>query len=499
MKKAIGIIVICALALTAITVGAAAIRLWEVGRLTVQLTGEQEMYVEFGQAYQEPGAAAKHTVGGRVTDIPVEISGQVDTTRVGTYLVKYTAATGNQVRTQYRRVHVADAQAPVITLIENPNSYTLPNQPYQEEGFFASDNYDGDLTNRVIREEADGKVTYTVSDSCGNTATVTRTIRYADPDLPQILLEGGQMAFIMAGDNYAEPGYTATDKDDGDLTASVVVSGVVDNLNSGIYTLQYSVTNKKGLTAKMDRTVYVIPKPETGNDASQGETTPDGTQPPLVDLPTGGTTIQPNGKVIYLTFDDGPSAHTARLLDVLAKYDVKATFFVMNTSNIGMISRTAQEGHTVAIHTYTHRYSQIYASDQAFLADLQAMQDLIYQHTGVRSTITRFPGGSSNSVSSAYNKGIMTRLTKELQNRGFQYFDWNVDSNDAGGAKTAEDVFRNVTKGVATRTYSVVLQHDTQDFSVDAVERIIAWGLCNGYTFKALDMDSPLCHHGVNN
>ena len=93
----------------------------------------------------------------------------------------------------------------------------------------------------------------------------------------------------------------------------------------------------------------------------------------------------------------------------------------------------------------------------------------------------------------------MTRLTKKLLELGYQYFDWNVDSNDAGGAKTADEIFNNVVKGVSNRTNSVVLQHDTQGFSVDAVERIIAWGLCNGYTFKALDQDSPSCHHAVQN
>ena len=166
---------------------------------------------------------------------------------------------------------------------------------------------------------------------------------------------------------------------------------------------------------------------------------------------------------------------------------------------MSLVARAAQEGHTVAIHTYTHRYSEIYASDDAFYKDLYAMQDLIYQHTGIRTMLTRFPGGSSNTISSAYNRGIMTRLTKALREKGFQYFDWNVDSNDAGGAKTADEVFENVVKCVSNRTNSVVLQHDTRGFSVDAVERIIAWGLCNGYTFKALDIDSPACHHPVNN
>ena len=164
-----------------------------------------------------------------------------------------------------------------------------------------------------------------------------------------------------------------------------------------------------------------------------------------------------------------------------------------------MITRTAQEGHTVAIHTYTHKYSQIYASDDAFLADLQAMQAVIEEYTGQQTMLTRFPGGSSNSISSAYNIGIMSRLTKKLQDMGYQYFDWNVDSNDAGGAKTSEEVFQNVIKGVKGRKYSIVLQHDIHKFSVEAVDDIIEWGLANGYTFEALTPSSPTAHHKVNN
>ncbi len=501
MKKTIVILLICALALAVITVGAAAFRSLDIaGRLSIQLNGEQKTYVEYGQTYEEPGASAKLTVGKSDKELPVEISGQVDIDRIGKYLIKYIARADGSVRTEYRHVHVVDSQAPVITLTENSNSYTLPGQPYKEEGFTATDNYDGDLTDRVIRREADGVVTYTVSDTYGNTTTVTRTINYLDPSIPQIVLQGGQMAFIMTGDNYEEPGYTATDMEDGNLTSSVVVTGAVDNLTSGIYTLKYTVTNKKGVTGTLDRTVYVIPKPEGTETPDNGQTNPDGEQtPPVVDLPTGGTTIEPNGKTIYLTFDDGPSEHTARLLDILAKYNVKATFFVVGTKDMSLVARAAQEGHTIAIHTYTHRYSEIYASDEAFFKDLYSMQDLIYQHTGIKTMLTRFPGGSSNTISSAYSKGIMTRLTKELRARGFQYFDWNVDSNDAGGAQTADEVFQNVTKGVSQRTNSVVLQHDTRGFSVDAVERIIAWGLCNGYTFKALDINSPASHHPVNN
>lgn len=504
MKKAILIIFICVLVLMAVTVGTAAFRLRDSGQLTLALNGTEKIQVEYGEEYHEPGAEAKLND----TSVSVDISGRVNTEKVGKYLVKYKARADRLVRTAYRYVYVVDSQPPAIKLTENPNSYTLPGQPYKEEGFIATDNYDGDLTDKVIRREADGKVTYTVTDSYGNTTIVVRAIRYMDPAYPQIMLEGGQMTFILAGDNYQEPGYTCTDMEDGDLTSKVVVTGAVDNLTSGIYTLQYSVTNQKGMTTTLDRTVYVIPKadsektPDGEQTPPNGEQNPDGetgTLGPNIDLPTGGTTIQPNGKTIYLTFDDGPSEHTGRLLDILAKYNVKATFFVVGTKDMSLVTRAAQEGHAVAIHTYTHRYSEIYASDEAFFNDLYAMQNLIEQHTGIKTMLTRFPGGSSNSVSSAYCKGIMTRLTKELPARGFRYFDWNVDSNDAGGAKTADEVFNNVVKGIGNRTNSVVLQHDTKGFSVDAVERIIAWGLCNGYTFKALDMDSPGCHHGVNN
>ena len=88
---------------------------------------------------------------------------------------------------------------------------------------------------------------------------------------------------------------------------------------------------------------------------------------------------------------------------------------------------------------------------------------------------------------------------KAVEAQGFRYFDWNVDSYDAGGATTADQVFNNVVNGCKGNRWSVVLQHDIHGFSVDAVERIIQWGLANGYTFKAMTMDSPGCHHGVNN
>ena len=93
----------------------------------------------------------------------------------------------------------------------------------------------------------------------------------------------------------------------------------------------------------------------------------------------------------------------------------------------------------------------------------------------------------------------MTILDEAVQDAGFQYFDWNVDSNDAGGAKKPREVFQNVVDGVSRARVSMVLQHDVHGFSVEAVEDILAWGQENGYTFRAIEPTSPGFHHGVHN
>lgn len=488
MKKALYIIIACILSLGLLLAGIFTWRTYEdTRRLSLTMNGEREIYLEYGQLYDEPGVHAELLSEEDIIDVPVTTQGEVSPQVLGKYLIKYTAQVEDIIRTDYRRVHVVDTQKPVITLVTNPGSYTILGQPYEEEGFTATDNHDGDLTQKVIRTEADGIVTYTVSDSSGNTTTVKRTIAYLDPGNPKILLDGAKTVLLMAGDAYEEPGYYATDDYNEDLTPFVTVENNLDCQTPGKYTLRYTLTSDYGVRVTDERTVYVLPPEAMPKEFQENP------------LPQGGAPFTPNDKTIYLTFDDGPSKHTAKLLDILAKYDIKVSFFVVQSSRADMIARAYREGHTIAIHTYSHNYSKIYAGDDAFMADLQAIQDVILQQTGHKTMLTRFPGGSSNTISRDYSKGIMTRLTKKLTELGYQYFDWNVDSNDAGGARTADKVFENVTKGVADRTNSVVLQHDTHEYSIDAVERIIVWGLCNGYTFKPLNHDSPTCHHPVNN
>ena len=204
--------------------------------------------------------------------------------------------------------------------------------------------------------------------------------------------------------------------------------------------------------------------------------------------------------VVYLTFDDGPSEYTNALLDVLEKYDVKATFFVTGKGDDATIKREFDEGHRVALHTWSHNYSYLYSSVDNYFADLYQVADRVKRITGEDAKLIRFPGGSSNTVSARYDKRkrIMTTLTREVEAKGYQYFDWNVDSDDAGKAKTSDVVYSNVISRLKAGP-NVVLQHDVKDYSVDAVARIIEYGQSNGFYFDKLSWDSFTAHHGVNN
>ena len=210
--------------------------------------------------------------------------------------------------------------------------------------------------------------------------------------------------------------------------------------------------------------------------------------------------------VIYLTFDDGPNnTITKQILDILKEENVKATFFVTNKGSDSIIKREYNEGHTVALHTASHEYSKVYSSVDNYFKDLDLVQARVKRITGVESKIIRFPGGSSNTVSRNYDKGIkiMTILTSEVLNRGYKYYDWNVDSGDAGNCVSASNksncVYKNVTKNLSKKRSNIVLMHDIKSYTKDALRDIIAYGKANGYTFKAITTDTTMITQRVNN
>lgn len=445
--------------------------------ININLNGSPKETIEYGDTYTEQGAtAAFNTPASKNVPLNVTIKGSVDSSKLGTYHIHYKAKKGIFSVQKSREVKIVDTKAPIIELNKIDGYYPKTGETYQEEGFTATDNYDGDITSKIKRTEDKNVITYTVSDSSGNKTSVQRTIEYNDGIAPTITLNGDSDITIKAGTRFEDPGCTAKDSHGNDISDSVSVSDNISTYRAGTYTITYSVTDKFGNETSIDRTVTVEAVKQTATTSS-------------------------GNKVVYLTFDDGPGAHTQQLLDILDKYNVKVTFFVTNVNSgyENMIAKEAAAGHTVAIHSASHDYKKIYSSVDAYFADLNEMSDIIYVQTGQRPKLIRFPGGSSNTVSLKYCSGIMTTLTKAVTDQGYKYFDWNVSSGDAGGTTSTEEVYQNVVNGMKSHNVSVVLQHDIKGFSVNAVERIIQWGLANGYTFLPLTTSTEDVHHGVNN
>lgn len=195
-----------------------------------------------------------------------------------------------------------------------------------------------------------------------------------------------------------------------------------------------------------------------------------------------------DSKTVFLTFDDGPSSSTSAILDVLKNHGIKASFFVNGKSSIfatSWLRRIAQEGHTIGMHSYTHKYTLIYDSVENFIEDLNKNYLYIKNNTGISPTILRFPGGSINT----YNLEIYQSLCAEVLRRGFIYCDWNVSSGDALKEATTDSIVDNVINGVGLCWGpSFVLMHDNGNNElVQALPKIIDKLKAKGYSFAALD------------
>lgn len=209
-------------------------------------------------------------------------------------------------------------------------------------------------------------------------------------------------------------------------------------------------------------------------------------------------------KTIYLTFDDGPSQRTPEVLKILKDNGIKATFFVVNGKKYNHYMKDiVAQGHTIALHTYTHDYKTVYTTDEAFFDDLKKISDLVYNETGVRAKLMRFPGGGSNTISRKYNQKakIMSRLTKKVEEMGYTYFDWNVSSGDATYPSPSPAQLVENCKRVPKSDSVIVLMHDSGDKknTVAALPQIIAYYKSMGYSFGTLNKDVPPAHQKVAN
>lgn len=251
----------------------------------------------------------------------------------------------------------------------------------------------------------------------------------------------------------------------------------VDRLESQIDKLNKQLAAKKSTTTKEAKTK----KPSKDSSVIMPEPRPSA------------------GKTVYLTFDDGPSRYTPEILDVLDKYGVKATFFVINGRYNSTMKDIIDRGHQIGLHTYSHDYKKIYASDSAYFADLQKIHEVVLKETGIDTSIIRFPGGSSNTVSKNYSKGIMSRITKAAGEKGYVYFDWNCSNGDADGANTVQKQLNYCSKFPKSASRIVVLMHDTKKTTLEALPKIIEYYQSCGMTFDILTPFTTPIHHNVLN
>ena len=246
----------------------------------------------------------------------------------------------------------------------------------------------------------------------------------------------------------------------------------IDMYTPGTYTVTATATDRSGNSTDQSLEIEVVENPEYSE------------------------------KVVYLTFDDGPSENTKEILDILKKNKVKATFFVTgyDDTHREYIKEAYDQGHTIGLHTYSHDYASVYSSTDAYFADLKAVSDMVEEITGEKSTIIRFPGGSSNSISANYSVGIMSKLVDMVTEKGYQYFDWNVSSGDAEGNNIPKEQIIEMSC-TDELNHINLLFHDSspKDTTVEALDSIIQFYKDHGYKFYPLTHDSYICHHGTTN
>ena len=203
-------------------------------------------------------------------------------------------------------------------------------------------------------------------------------------------------------------------------------------------------------------------------------------------------------KRVYLTFDDGPSVYTGQILDTLKKYNAKATFFVCGTGDEDealrpYYKRIVDEGHVIGMHSYSHVYGDLYYSAESFEYDLDKIRNLIYNETGIATSIYRFPGGSANTVSAHE----MSTYIPILYAGGIEYYDWNVYPGDAsGGGLSSAQIVSNTLKGVDKVENAIVVLHDTgaKKSTVEALPEILESLRERDCEILPFDENTPVIH-----
>lgn len=398
----------------------------------------------------------------------VSIQPEIDTSSLNEYDIFY------QYKDYKQKCHIriVDTTPPVLKL---KNYKTDLVEKVKPEQFIESCKDYSDCSFKIMNKNTDkeGKTEIIIFavDSSGNETKEKCTLTRIEDTKPPVINNFQSNIEIYQGESYDFNQIQI--EDDMDPDPDITIEENVDFTVPDTYKIKYIVQDRSGNKTEKTTTLLVKENKEA------------------------------NMKVVYLTFDDGPSYNTEKVLDILKENKVKATFFVTgNGQNYNhLITRAYNEGHTIGLHTYSHNYEYVYSSTENYFNDLNQISDMVYQLTGNRSTVIRFPGGSSNTVSKNYKEGIMSELSQLVQSKGYQYYDWNVSSGDAAGhGIAAESIIEQSNAGTGDKI--MLLFHDAygKDTTVEALDKVIKHYKKEGYVFKPITKGaSYVCHHGINN
>ena len=427
----------------------------------------RDVVVEYKEKY-DPKSNIKFVFRGDPEQ--VQIKGNIDTNKKGEYPITY-AYNG---RTADALINVKDTKAPELALEDVHVDMTTEFDPatlVKSAKDAGKIQYAYKYDKESIDVRGKHEVEVVATDEDGNETRKTAMLfRDEDTNEPTFIDKKAKIT-IRQGQSVTPEMIQVKDEFDPNPVVTISESSY-DSTEPGSSTVEFTVEDRSG-----NRATYTQ-KLEIEEDPAYGK------------------------KVVYLTFDDGPSENTSEILKMLDKYNAKATFFVTGThpEYNKFIKQADKAGHTIGLHTFSHDYADLYSSKEAYFDDLKKVSDMVEDVTGKKSMVIRFPGGSSNMISAQYTPEIMTELTKEVRDKGYQYFDWNVDSTDASGNNVpVSQIVANAT--ASDEQYINILMHDTdaKDTTVEALEQIIKHYKDEGYVFLGLDTSSYPAHHQVVN
>lgn len=412
-----------------------------------------------------------------LTKKQVKIKDNVNTHKCGQYTIEYQY----EQKTQKLKVFVEDTLPPEF---EVRNKKIFINETIEPKDLVSHIKDDTKTTvyfyeNYIFNQEKTYTVEVVVEDEYANKTKKKAYVLVEKKDIEAPTLEELTPLEINKGQNI-DLSKGVIKKDDHDDNPKLIIDDSKLNIDEvGEYTVLYTVKDQSGNQTTYSRKI-TVKSPYDNKEAKA-----DGI------------------KTCYLTFDDGPSYNTPKVLEILDRYHIKATFFITGThsDSYQYMKTIAKKGHTIGLHTYSHDYEEIYTSLAAYMKDLKKVQDLVKRQTGIESHFMRFPGGSSNLVSKKYNVGIMKRLTKKVIDEGYQYYDWTCVNGDGENIKTIDGLIKKAKEETGDLEDIMFLMHDgsSNGATVKALPTIIEFLKDKGYQFKVIDETAPTFHHSVQN